>query len=96
VNEANRLTRRWLSRMFQQNKTIGLSRIDHTSCIHFWVLLSGRRRNPTILCPGCASACIGQHQKVNVMAIQVNVTGQIGSTKGSSGLGLEIRLTTFV
>jgi hypothetical protein len=53
--------------MFQQNNIMGFPRIDHILRIRFWVLLSGRRRNPTILCLGCGFAYIGQQQTVNVM-----------------------------
>jgi hypothetical protein len=96
VNEANSLTKRLLSGMFQQNNIIRFPRIDHTSCSRFWVLLSGPRRTPIILCPGCASACNGQQQTVNVMGSQLGLMSQIGSKEGSLGLGLERRLATFV
>jgi hypothetical protein len=96
VNEANSLIKRLLSGMFQQNNTIRFPRIDHTSSSQLLGIAFMTYTHSNNICPGCASACNGQHKTVNIMGSHLDLMGQIGSKKGPLVLGLGIRLATLV
>ena len=70
--------------------------IDHTSSSQLLGIAFMTYTHSNNICPGCASACNGQHKTVNIMGSHLDLMGQIGSKKGPLVLGLGIRLATLV